>query len=54
MTRFLLMAYLLIVFGYSSDSVSHPLSRVAVTGASVTAGFGLTTPPIQEDLGAYR
>ena len=30
-----------------------PLRRVAVTGASVTAGFGLTTPPIEGDLGAY-
>ena len=26
---------------------------MAVTGASVTAGYGLSTPPIQEDLGAY-
>lgn len=32
---------------------SSPLRRVAVTGASVTAGFGLTTPPIEGDLGAY-
>ncbi len=29
------------------------LDRVAVTGASVTAGHGLSTPPIKGDLGAY-
>ncbi len=39
--------------GCSYTSISHPLSRVAVTGASVTAGFGLTTPPIKGDLGAH-
>ena len=32
---------------------SSLLRRVAVTGASVTSGFGLTTPPIEGDLGAY-
>ena len=29
------------------------LERVVVTGASVSSGYGLTTPPIKGDLGAY-
>ncbi|MBL6996827.1 MAG: hypothetical protein ISR75_00115 [Phycisphaerales bacterium] len=29
------------------------LNRVVVTGASVSSGFGVTTPPIKGDLGAY-
>ena len=29
------------------------LDRIAITGASVTAGMGLKTPPISSDLGGY-
>ena len=29
------------------------LQRVAITGASVTSGYGVTTQPIRGDLGAY-
>ncbi|MDP7008080.1 MAG: hypothetical protein QGI78_00750 [Phycisphaerales bacterium] len=29
------------------------LNRVVVTGASVSSGFGVTTPPIKGDFGAY-
>ena len=32
---------------------STTLERVAVTGASVTAGWGLQTPPIKGDFGGY-
>jgi len=38
---------------YSERYRTSPLHRVAVIGASVTAGFKLTTPPIKGDLGAY-
>ena len=37
----------------SSQRSSKTLERVAVTGASVTAGWGLKTPPIKGDFGGY-
>jgi hypothetical protein len=36
------------------SSKTDILQRVAITGASVTSGHGVTTPPIRGDLGAYR
>ena len=51
--RFLFISLIFIGTGCVYPSVSNPLNRVAVIGASVTAGFGLTTPPIKGDLGAY-
>jgi len=39
--------------GFSQTHECDILNRVIVTGASVTSGFGLTTPPIKGDLGGY-
>ena len=39
--------------GCSSPKAQISLERVAVTGASVTAGWGLKTPPIKGDFGGY-
>lgn len=51
---FLCVSLLLTVLaGCAGHIEPNPLRRVAVTGASVTAGFGLSTPPIEGDLGAY-
>lgn len=46
------------LFGFLGCGFAEPhecdiLNRVVVTGASVSAGFGLKTPPIKGDLGAY-
>jgi hypothetical protein len=46
------MAFIFVV-SVSADQPCDVLKRVAVTGASVTSGFGVTTPPIKGDLGAY-
>ena len=48
----------IIFFGIISCGFTEPqecdiFNRVVVTGASVSAGFGLKTPPIKGDLGAY-
>jgi len=46
----------LLLFTASTFAGEQPcdiLKRVIVTGASVSAGFGITTPPIKGDLGAY-
>lgn len=51
-----IIAYTLILaFSSVHSPVIHQdiLQRVAITGASVTTGMGLTTPPIKGDLGAY-
>ncbi len=39
--------------GCSSPKTQISLERVAVTGASVTAGWGVQTPPIKGDFGGY-
>ncbi len=44
---------LFFVFSTFAEQPCDVLNRVVVTGASVTSGFGLTTPPIKGDLGAY-
>ena len=47
----------LVVFasiGFVDPHVCNVLNRVVVTGASVSSGWGVTTPPIKGDLGAYR
>ncbi|MBC8200977.1 MAG: hypothetical protein H8E86_02935 [Planctomycetes bacterium] len=43
---------LVVCTGAQSESCNI-LDRVVVTGASITAGFGVTTPPVKGDLGAY-
>ena len=40
--------------GFTEPQPCSILDRVVVTGASVTAGYGVTTPPIAGDLGAYQ
>jgi hypothetical protein len=50
-TVFLLACSL--ICGCSSQTRVKTLERVAVTGASVTAGWGLKTPPIKGDFGGY-
>jgi hypothetical protein len=37
----------------ADDESCDILNRVVVTGASVTAGYGITTRPVKGDLGAY-
>jgi hypothetical protein len=44
---------LLFVFSANAEQSCDLFNRVIVTGASVTSGFGVTTPPIEDDLGAY-
>lgn len=39
--------------GFAKTQDCDILNRVIVTGASVTSGFGLTTPPVKGDLGGY-
>lgn len=41
------------VFSVFAEQPCDLFNRVVVTGASVTSGFGVTTPPIRGDLGAY-
>ncbi|MAI66895.1 MAG: hypothetical protein CMJ26_03340 [Phycisphaerae bacterium] len=48
-----IIATLFFVVGVFAEQPCDVLKRVVVTGASVTSGFGLTTPPIKGDLGAY-
>lgn len=50
-TVFLILSVLL--GGCFQYTNSTTLERVAVTGASVTAGWGLQTPPIKGDFGGY-
>ena len=50
-TVFLVVSIL--ICGCRSQSSAKTLERVAVTGASVTAGWGLKTPPIKGDFGGY-
>jgi hypothetical protein len=53
------LRFFLFVLSCSSTVVATPtpdceiLERVAITGASVTAGMGLKTPPIKGDLSAH-
>ena len=52
--RILVLTLVFSVFGCQHvSSNNHILHRVAITGASVTSGWGVTTPPIRGDLGAY-
>ena len=44
---------LFVVCAFAQPEPCNLLNRVVVTGASVTAGFGVTTPPVKGDLGAY-
>jgi len=49
----LLLVFL--VLASCGEKTTHiSLQRVAVTGASVTAGWGSKTPPIKGDFGAYQ
>ena len=50
------VVFLLVLMGcgFSEPQPCNILDRVVVTGASVTAGYGVTTPPIKGDLGAYQ
>jgi len=50
-TVFLVVSIL--ICGCRSQSSAKTLERVAVTGASVTAGWGVQTPPIKGDFGGY-
>ena len=55
--RFIRVLFILSILWCSASCVKqskpHLLSRVAVTGASVTAGQGVKTPPKKGDLTAY-
>jgi len=42
-----------VLVGCVEKTTTISLQRVAVLGASVTAGWGITTPPIPGDFGAY-
>jgi len=44
---------MLLACGFSEPNPCDVLNRVVVTGASVTAGYGLKTPPIKGDLGGH-
>ena len=44
---------MLLACGFTEPKPCDVLHRVVVTGASVTAGYGLKTPPIKGDLGGY-
>ena len=56
-TSILKMSCFLLIFAVSAFAQQGPcdiFNRVVVTGASVTAGYGITTPPVKGDLGAYQ
>ncbi len=38
---------------FADDETCEILDRVVVTGASISSGFGVTTPPVKSDLGAH-
>ena len=42
-----------ILCGFTEPQECDIFDRVVVTGASVTSGFGVKTPPMKGDLGAY-
>ena len=44
---------LFVVCAFAQSEPCDLLKRVVVMGASVSSGFGVTTPPIKGDLGAY-
>ena len=47
------LALIFIALPVHAEQPCDVLNRVVVTGASVTAGYGVSTPPIKGDLGAY-
>ena len=49
----LVLCCFVLVGGCHRTPTSISLDRVAVVGASVTAGWGVKTPPIKGDFGAY-
>ena len=52
-TKTIVFILLITSWGFSQQQECDILDRVVVTGASVTSGFGLITPPIKGDLGGY-
>jgi len=52
-TKTIVFILLITSWGFSQQQECDILDRVVVTGASVTSGFGLVTPPINGDLGGY-
>ena len=42
-----------VVCAFAQPEPCNLLNRVVVTGASITAGYGVITPPVKGDLGAY-
>ena len=53
MAKNLIFVFVFVVSALAEQQPSDLFSRVVVTGASVTSGYGLTTPPVKGDLGAY-
>ena len=49
----LITCFFVVLSGCLEKARSISLDRVAVTGASVTAGWGVKTPPIKSDFGAH-
>ena len=50
---FVIFLFVIVTSAFAEPEPCAVLDRVFVTGASVTAGFGVTTPPVKGDLGAY-
>ncbi|MBC8522612.1 hypothetical protein H8D29_01665, partial [PVC group bacterium] len=52
-TKILIIPLIFVISVLADNQPCGIFSRVVVTGASVSSGFGVTTPPIKGDLGAY-
>ncbi len=50
----LISCFLIATSGCVDSTKTQSLNRVAIVGASVTAGFGVKTPPVDGDAGDYR
>ena len=50
----IISCFFIVLSGCLEKTRAISLDRVAVTGASVTAGWGVQTPPIKGDFGGYR
>jgi hypothetical protein len=49
----ILFLLVIVVSAFAEPIPCAILDRVVVTGASITAGYGVITPPVKGDLGAY-
>ncbi len=50
----LIAGFFVVLSGCADATTTQSLNRVAIVGASVTAGFGVKTPPVDGDAGDYR